>query len=308
MPRMYMALAMEDRHPITDIMRQTPEIPENTQWAIFLRNHDELTLEMVTDRERDYLWSFYASDRRARINLGIRRRLAPLLGNDRRKAELLASRYSRCQARRFSTTATRIGMGDNIYLGDRDGVRTPMQWSPDRNGGFSRVDPARLYLPAIQDPIYGSTASMLKHNSPAPPASSTGLGGWSPYAVIIWRSVAARCASFIPQTGRFSHTSARWKMSASCASAMYRARRRQLNSTVRVQGRASCRAHRRNCVPADRRAPLSAYIAGYGFYWFALDVSSVEEDRFGPAPAPELFTLVLTGDAGDLLSGREGCL
>ncbi len=174
MPRMYMALAMEDRHPITDIMRQTPEIPENTQWAIFLRNHDELTLEMVTDRERDYLWSFYASDRRARINLGIRRRLAPLLGNDRRKAELLASLLFTMPGTPVLYYGDEIGMGDNIYLGDRDGVRTPMQWSPDRNGGFSRVDPARLYLPRFRIRSTDSTASMLKHNSPAPPASSTG--------------------------------------------------------------------------------------------------------------------------------------
>jgi maltose alpha-D-glucosyltransferase/alpha-amylase len=127
MPRMYMALAMEDRHPITDIMRQTPELPANAQWAIFLRNHDELTLEMVTDKERDYLWTVYASDNRARINLGIRRRLAPLLGNDRRKIELLNSLLFSMQGTPVFYYGDEIGMGDNIYLGDRDGVRTPMQ-------------------------------------------------------------------------------------------------------------------------------------------------------------------------------------
>ena len=158
MPRMYMALAQEDRHPITDIMRQTPEIPDGCQWAIFLRNHDELTLEMVTDKERDYLWSFYAAERRARINLGIRRRLAPLLENDRRKIELLNSLLLSMPGTPVLYYGDEIGMGDNIYLGDRDGVRTPMQWSPDRNGGFSRSDPARLFLPAIQDPIYGFDA------------------------------------------------------------------------------------------------------------------------------------------------------
>src|ERR687893_630124 len=158
MPRMYMALAQEDRHPITDIMRQTPEIPDGCQWAIFLRNHDELTLEMVTDKERDYLWSFYAAERRARINLGIRRRLAPLLENDRRKIELLNSLLLSMPGTPVLYYGDEIGMGDNIYLGDRDGVRTPMQWSPDRNGGFSRADPARLFLPAIQDPIYGYDA------------------------------------------------------------------------------------------------------------------------------------------------------
>ncbi|PIK73347.1 maltose alpha-D-glucosyltransferase, partial [Methylobacterium frigidaeris] len=158
MPRMYMAIAQEDRHPITDIMRQTPEIPEGCQWAIFLRNHDELTLEMVTDKERDYLWSFYAADRRARINLGIRRRLAPLLENDRRKIELMKFLVLSMPGTPVLYYGDEIGMGDNIYLGDRDGVRTPMQWSPDRNGGFSRSDPARLFLPTIQDPIYGFDA------------------------------------------------------------------------------------------------------------------------------------------------------
>ncbi|MFL4987001.1 MAG: maltose alpha-D-glucosyltransferase, partial [Microvirga sp.] len=158
MPRMYMAIAQEDRHPITDIMRQTPEIPEGCQWAIFLRNHDELTLEMVTDKERDYLWSFYAAERRARINLGIRRRLAPLLENDRRKIELMNSLLFSMPGTPVLYYGDEIGMGDNIYLGDRDGVRTPMQWSGDRNAGFSRADPARLYAPPIMDPVYGYQA------------------------------------------------------------------------------------------------------------------------------------------------------
>ncbi|MFJ4434260.1 maltose alpha-D-glucosyltransferase [Pseudomonas sp. NPDC089395] len=155
MPRMYMALAMEDRFPITDILRQTPEIPAKCQWAIFLRNHDELTLEMVTDRERDYLWNYYAEDRRARINLGIRRRLAPLLQRDRRRIELLTSLLLSMPGTPTLYYGDELGMGDNIYLGDRDGVRTPMQWSPDRNGGFSRADPQRLVLPPIMDPLYG---------------------------------------------------------------------------------------------------------------------------------------------------------
>ncbi|MCF6780833.1 maltose alpha-D-glucosyltransferase [Stutzerimonas stutzeri] len=158
MPRMYMALAQEDRFPITDILRQTPEIPANCQWAIFLRNHDELTLEMVTDRERDYLWNYYASDKRARINLGIRRRLAPLLERDRRRIELLNSLLLSMPGTPVIYNGDEIGMGDNIFLGDRDGVRTPMQWSPDRNGGFSRADPPSLVLPPIMDPLYGYQA------------------------------------------------------------------------------------------------------------------------------------------------------
>ncbi|KAA0687997.1 maltose alpha-D-glucosyltransferase [Neorhizobium sp. P12A] len=158
MPRMYMAIAKEDRFPITDIMRQTPEIPTNCQWAIFLRNHDELTLEMVTDAERDYLWETYASDKRARINLGIRRRLAPLMERDRRRIELMNALLLSMPGTPIVYYGDEIGMGDNIYLGDRDGVRTPMQWSPDRNGGFSRADPARLVLPPVADALYGYEA------------------------------------------------------------------------------------------------------------------------------------------------------
>ena len=158
MPRMYMAIAQEDRFPITDILRQTPDIPEGCQWAVFLRNHDELTLEMVTDQERDYLWSTYAADRRARINLGIRRRLSPLLERDRRRIELMNGLLLSMPGTPVIYYGDEIGMGDNIFLGDRDGVRTPMQWSPDRNGGFSKADPARLVLPPIQDPLDGFQA------------------------------------------------------------------------------------------------------------------------------------------------------
>ena len=168
MPRMYMAIAQEDRHAITDIMRQTPEIPESCQWAIFLRNHDELTLEMVTQNERDYLWNTYAADRRMRINLGIRRRLAPLLDNDRRRIELMNALLLSMPGTPVIYYGDEIGMGDNIYLGDRDGVRTPMQWSPDRNGGFSRANPQQLYAPPIQDPIFGYQAVNVEAQQQSP--------------------------------------------------------------------------------------------------------------------------------------------
>jgi maltose alpha-D-glucosyltransferase / alpha-amylase len=158
MPRMYMAIAQEDRHPIVEIVDQTPDIPDNCQWAIFLRNHDELTLEMVTSRERDYMYQMYASDARARINLGIRRRLAPLMENDGERIKLMNSLLLSMPGSPIIYYGDEIGMGDNIYLGDRNGVRTPMQWSPDRNAGFSRADPQRLYLPPIMDPIYGYEA------------------------------------------------------------------------------------------------------------------------------------------------------
>jgi maltose alpha-D-glucosyltransferase / alpha-amylase len=154
MPRLFMALHMEDRFPIVDILAQTPDIPQNTQWAMFLRNHDELTLEMVTDEERDYMYRVYAHDAQARINLGIRRRLAPLVGNDRRRIELMNALLFSLPGTPVVYYGDEIGMGDNFYLGDRNGVRTPMQWSGDRNAGFSRCNPQRLYLPVIVDPEY----------------------------------------------------------------------------------------------------------------------------------------------------------
>ncbi len=154
MPRLFMAMHMEDRLPIVDIMEQTPTLPENCQWALFLRNHDELTLEMVTDEERDYMYRAYASDPRARINLGIRHRLAPLLGNNRRRIELMNGLLFSLPGTPVLYYGDEIGMGDNIFLGDRNGVRTPMQWSADRNAGFSRANPQRLYLPIIIDPEY----------------------------------------------------------------------------------------------------------------------------------------------------------
>ncbi|MFN7994896.1 MAG: maltose alpha-D-glucosyltransferase [Bryobacteraceae bacterium] len=154
MPRLFMAMRMEDSYPITEILQLTPSIPETCQWALFLRNHDELTLEMVTDEERDYMYRVYAQDRKMRVNLGIRRRLAPLLGHDRRRIELMNSLLFSLPGTPVIYYGDEIGMGDNFYLGDRNGVRTPMQWSADRNAGFSRANPQRLYLPVIIDPEY----------------------------------------------------------------------------------------------------------------------------------------------------------
>jgi maltose alpha-D-glucosyltransferase/alpha-amylase len=168
MPRIYMSIASEDRFPITDIMRQTPDLAPSNQWAIFLRNHDELTLEMVTDSERDYLWNTYASDRRARLNLGIRRRLAPLMERDRRRIELINSLLLSMPGTPVIYYGDELGMGDNIHLGDRDGVRTPMQWSSDRNGGFSRADPEQLVLPPVMGSLYGYDAINVESQSRDP--------------------------------------------------------------------------------------------------------------------------------------------
>jgi maltose alpha-D-glucosyltransferase/alpha-amylase len=158
MPRMFMALRQEQRYPITEILAKTPDIPPDCQWGIFLRNHDELTLEMVTDAERDYMYAEYARDPRMKLNIGIRRRLAPLLGNGRRQMELLYGLLLSFPGTPILYYGDEIGMGDNLYVGDRDGVRTPMQWNADRNGGFSRADFAQLYLPPLMDPLYGYQA------------------------------------------------------------------------------------------------------------------------------------------------------
>ena len=158
MPRMFMGLRLEDRKPITEILQQTPEIPASCQWCLFLRNHDELTLEMVTDIERDYMYDIYAGEKAMRLNLGIRRRLAPLLDNDRRRIELMNGMLMSLPGTPIIYYGDEIGMGDNIYLGDRNGVRTPMQWSGGWNGGFSNADPERLYSPPILNPVYGYQA------------------------------------------------------------------------------------------------------------------------------------------------------
>jgi maltose alpha-D-glucosyltransferase/alpha-amylase len=157
-----MSVRREQRHPITEILAQTPEIPDGCQWGLFLRNHDELTLEMVTDEERDYMYSEYAKDPLMKRNVGIARRLFPLLDNDRRIAELFHALLFSFPGSPILYYGDEIGMGDNIFLGDRDGVRTPMQWTPDRNGGFSRADFARLYLPPLMDPVYGFQASNVE--------------------------------------------------------------------------------------------------------------------------------------------------
>ncbi len=174
MPRLFMAIRREDATPIAEIIEQIPPIPDNCQWGLFLRNHDELTLEMVTDEERDYMWAEYAMDPRMKLNLGIRRRLAPLLDNDRDVTELMMAILFSLPGSPVLYYGDEIGMGDNVYLGDRDGVRTPMQWTGDRGGGFSRADFAQLYLPPLMDPVYGFQAV----NVEAQLRTSTSLLRW----------------------------------------------------------------------------------------------------------------------------------
>jgi maltose alpha-D-glucosyltransferase / alpha-amylase len=186
MPRMFMGVKLEDRKPITEILQQTPEIPPNCQWSLFLRNHDELTLEMVTDIERDYMYDSYAGDKTMRLNLGIRRRLAPLLDNDRRRIELMNGMLMSLPGTPIIYYGDEIGMGDNINLGDRNGVRTPMQWSGGWNGGFSAAEPDRLYAPLIQNPVYGYPAV----NVVAQTASEHSLLHWMRRMITVRKSNA----------------------------------------------------------------------------------------------------------------------
>jgi maltose alpha-D-glucosyltransferase / alpha-amylase len=306
MPRIYMAVAQEDRHPITDIMRQTPEIPDNCQWAIFLRNHDELTLEMVTNRERDYLWTFFAAERRARINLGIRRRLAPLLDNDRRKIELLNSLLLSMPGTPVLYYGDEIGMGDNIYLGDRDGVRTLMQWSPDRNGGFSRTDPARLFLPAIQDPIYGFDAVNVESQLRNP----SSLLNWLRRLIAVRRNHPAfgrGTLSFLYPENRkvLAFLREGGDERILCVVNLSRAPQAVELDLTKHQGSVPVELSGVTSFPRVGELPYLLTLPAYGFYWFQLTTAPVKAEHPAPDLSPELFTLVLAGSPDSLLRGRE---
>jgi maltose alpha-D-glucosyltransferase / alpha-amylase len=313
MPRMYMALAQEDRFPLTDILRQTPEIPPNCQWSIFLRNHDELTLEMVTSRERDYLWNFYAEDRRARINLGIRRRLAPLMKRDRRRIELLNSFLLSMPGTPVLYYGDEIGMGDNIHLGDRDGVRTPMQWTSDRNGGFSRTDPAKLVLPPIMDAVYGFQAI----NVEAQDIDAHSLLNWTRRLLAVRGKHAAfgrgtlrllypnnrKIFAYLreydhPETGRETILCVANVSSASQAVEM------DLSEFV---GRVPVEMLGGVAFPAIGMLTYLLTLAPYGFNWFVLASNQALPAWHQPAqePLPEYATLVLRRDIEELLSGRS---
>jgi maltose alpha-D-glucosyltransferase/alpha-amylase len=310
MPRMYMALAQEDRFPITDILRQTPEIPANTQWAIFLRNHDELTLEMVTDKERDYLWEQYAADHRARLNLGIRRRLAPLVQRDRRRVELLHSLLLSMPGAPVLYYGDEIGMGDNIHLGDRDGVRTPMQWSNDRNGGFSRADPAVLVLPPIMDPLYGYEAINVEAQSRDPHS----LLNWMRRMLSIRRLQRA----FGRGSFRLLYPTNR-RVMAYLREHAEEGRSETILCVANVSRFAQAveldLSQFETCVPVEMLGgaafppigllPYLLTLPPYGFYWFVLAPLSRMPTWFMPAPQPmpEYVTLVVRSSLEELLAG-----
>ncbi|HEY7300553.1 MAG TPA: maltose alpha-D-glucosyltransferase [Xanthobacteraceae bacterium] len=304
MPRIYMAIGREDRFPITDILRQTPDIPENCQWALFLRNHDELTLEMVTDVERDYLWSTYATDPRARINLGIRRRLAPLMENDRRKIELMNSLLMSFPGTPIIYYGDEIGMGDNIYLGDRNGVRTPMQWSPDRNGGFSRCDPARLYLPIIMDPVYGYEAVNVEAQS----RSLSSLLSWTKRLISVRRSTKVfgrGSLSFIRPANRAVLVFTRQYQNEVllCVANLSRSAQAAEIDLSPWRGRIPREMLGRQDFPPIGERPYLVTLAPYGFFWFQLNEPSGERIET-PSLAPEFETLVVSHGWKSIMHSR----
>jgi len=306
MPRMYMALAQEDRHPITDILRQTPDIPDNCQWAIFLRNHDELTLEMVTDRERDYMWSLYASDRRARINLGIRRRLAPLLDNDRRKIELLNGLLLSMPGTPVVYYGDEIGMGDNYFLGDRDGVRTPMQWSADRNGGFSRAIPQQLYLPAIQDPVYGYEAVNVEAQS----QSAGSLLNWMKRIIAIRKRHVAfsrgRLDFIYPRNRKvLAYTRSHDDEVLLCVFNVSRSAQAVELDLAEFRGRVPVELESGGAFPPIGDLPYMLTLPPYGSLWFQLASEAALPHWHRPTPEilPDFVTLTCKGTGiGEILT------
>ena len=293
MPRMYMAIAQEDRHPLVEILQQTPEIPSACQWAIFLRNHDELTLEMVTSKERDYMYRTYATDLQARINLGIRRRLAPLMENDPERIRLMNSLLLSMPGSPIVYYGDEIGMGDNIYLGDRNGVRTPMQWSPDRNAGFSRADPQRLFLPPIMDPIYGFGSVNVEAQQRDPSSQLNWMK----------RMLATRKGSKAFGRGKLSFLRpGNRKVLAYlreyedeallCVANLSRTAQPVELDLKRFKGRVPVEMLGRTSFPPIGELPYLLTLPAHGFYWFRLATD---------APAPEWHQDMLVSEEAPML-------
>jgi len=296
MPRMYMAIAQEDRYPITEIIDQTPDIPPTCQWAIFLRNHDELTLEMVTSQERDYMYKMYAVDARARLNLGIRRRLAPLLDNDPDRIKLMNGLLLSMPGSPIIYYGDEIGMGDNIYVGDRNGVRTPMQWSPDRNGGFSRADPQQLYMPPVMDPIYGFQAV----NVEAQTRDRSSLLNWMKRMLQVRKSSQA----FGRGTLRFIRPGNRKVLAyvreyaddtILCVVNLARSAQPVELDLSEFKGRVPIEMIGRTSFPPVGDLPYLLTLPGYAFYWFRLsreaEAPAWHEERLAREDAPVLVLI-----------------
>jgi maltose alpha-D-glucosyltransferase/alpha-amylase len=294
MPRMYMAIAQEDRHPVVEIMQQTPDLPETCQWAIFLRNHDELTLEMVTSKERDYMYRMYAADPRARINLGIRRRLAPLMENDMDTIKLMNSLLLSMPGSPIVYYGDEIGMGDNIFLGDRNGVRTPMQWSPDRNAGFSRADPQRLYLPPIMDPVYGYEAVNVEAQTREPGS----LLNWMKRMLAVRRTSRAfgrgRLRFLRPGNRKvLAYLRELGDEAILCVANLGRSAQPVELDLARFRGRVPLELLGRTPFPPIGELPYMLTLPAHSFYWFRLatdvPVPHWHEERMAPEDLPILI-------------------
>jgi maltose alpha-D-glucosyltransferase/alpha-amylase len=271
MPRIYMAIAQEDRYPIIEIMQQTPDIPESCQWAIFLRNHDELTLEMVTSKERDYMYTTYAADHQARINLGIRRRLAPLMENDLDRIKLMNSLLLSMPGSPILYYGDEIGMGDNFFIGDRNGVRTPMQWSPDRNAGFSRADPQRLYLPPIMDAVYGYESTNVEAQSRDP----SSLLSWTKRMLAVRKTSQAfgrGSRQFLRPGNRkiLAYLREFGDDTILCVANLSRSAQPVELNLAPFKGRVPVEMLGRTAFPPIGDLPYLLTISAYGFYWFRL--------------------------------------
>ena len=306
MPRMFMALRQEDRHAITEILNQTPDIPDTCQWALFLRNHDELTLEMVTDEERDYMYQTYAGDPQMRLNLGIRRRLAPLVENSRRRIELLTALLCSLPGTPVIYYGDEIGMGDNVYLGDRNGVRTPMQWSAGKNGGFSHAEPSQLYAPTIADPVYGYQAINVEAQER------------SPFSLLHWTK---RLISLRKRHKVFGRGSLELLYPLNRKVLAYL--RRDADETVLVvanlsnavqpveidlntcAGLVPVEMHGRTRFPRIGAPPYVLTIGPYGCYWFELQQSPTESAPTATRVTPVDPTADLVASLPDLLVGAD---
>jgi maltose alpha-D-glucosyltransferase/alpha-amylase len=287
MPRMFMAARREEATPIYEILERTPEIPDNCQWGLFLRNHDELTLEMVTDEERDYMYAEYAKDPRMKLNVGIRRRLAPLLDNGRDEMELMHSILFSLPGSPVLYYGDEIGMGDNVYLGDRDGVRTPMQWTGDRNSGFSKADFAQLYAPVLMDPVYGYQAVNIESQLRNPSSFLRwlrrfielrkahpvfGLGTYTPIRSENHK-IFAHIRTYEDDVALCVHNLARTAQAVELDLSAFEGRR-----PIEMLGRTP--------FPAVGELPYLLTLAPRGFFWFLLVPEPEAAEEPGPA-APE---------------------
>ncbi len=299
--RMLLSIARENSYPLIDIIRQTPQIPETCQWATFLRNHDELALETVSASERDFLWGAYAGDRRARINLGIRRRLAPMLQGDRRRIELLNSLLLSLPGSPIVYYGDEIGMGDNIHLGDRDSVRTPMQWSPDRNGGFSRADPPELVLPVNMDGAYGYESVNVESQV----QDQYSILNWTRRMLAIRKRHAAFARGTLkvlsPENQKiFAYVREDERDTLFCVANLAASPQAAELDLSQFVGRVPVELHAGALFPPIGELPYLLTLAPYGFYWFALATTADPPAWHSPAPEPlpEFMTFVIRQTLG----------